>query len=245
MGDVYLYEEFDPARWEQLLCPEMRACMAIVHAEGNGIARLGSENIKAPVLTAILHRMPGEAALEQLRAEAERLGGINVVADGVGCTRHYTGLEWSAPDAPKPDGPVAGWKARLRARLGLAPDPHAAVMAALRRDDRPLRAAYARVAHLTVADMRDRLAEPGDRDKPAWATFEHYRKACFPVRKADWRRHASLLWERDGVIAERAFRINGLDFAMIVTREQGGLIREVEFVVGAAEQAKGYVVRVA
>jgi len=67
-----------------------------------------------------------------------------------------------SPDKPNARLP---WRVRLRARLGLAVDHHAAVMTALRRDERPLRAAYARVAHHTVADVRDRLAEPGDHDR--------------------------------------------------------------------------------
>lgn len=134
-------------------------------------------------------------------------------------------------------------KAWLRARLGLPPDDYAAVMAALRLDESPLREAYARVAHTTVAAMVERLAEPGDHDRLALPRFEDYRRAYLPLSKSSWRRYARLLWERRGDTVERAFRMNALDFAMIVTRARGGVIREVEFVLDEGENARGHVVR--
>lgn len=243
MAPLYLHEEFDPARWEELLCPEMRACMAIIHAEGNAIARLGSENVKAPVTTAILQFRPGEATLAKLRAEAVRLGTVNVIDDGAGCTEHFTGLDWSEPEPPRPDG-----KARLRARLGLTPDVAAAVTTALLRDERPLRDAYARVRHTTVADMRERLAEPGDHDRLVWPTLDDYRASVLRSCKALRRRDLRLVREHRGAVIERVWRIAGINFAEVITRERDGLIREVEFVGSDRTGAPAYpglVVRIA
>jgi hypothetical protein len=133
---------------------------------------------------------------------------------------------------------MLGWTAWLRARFGLAaaarpattaplPDPRPAIIAALRLDESPLRAAYARVGHLTVADMRDRLAEPGDHERLAWPRFEDYRAAVLRTCAAVGERDLRLLHGQGG---ECAWRIAGLDFAEVITRAQGGAIREVEFV---------------
>ena len=47
---VFFYEEFAPERADEMLCAEIRACVAILAEDGIGIARLGNENIKAPIL---------------------------------------------------------------------------------------------------------------------------------------------------------------------------------------------------
>jgi hypothetical protein len=136
----------------------------------------------------------------------------------------------------------SSWRSRLRARLGLAPNPHAAAIVALRRDDRPLRAAYARVAHATVADLRDRLAEPGDHGRKAWPTFEAYRDMVMRSQRHSRASDRRLLWKREGGLVECGWRLAGLDFAEVVTREQDGLIREVEFVL--EQGTSGIMVRI-
>ena len=122
------------------------------------------------------------------------------------------------------------WTARLRARLGLPPDHHAAVMAALRRDDRPLRLAYSRQAGTAIADLRDRLAMPEDHDRLAWPCFEDYREMIFASQKRSGRQDRHRLWESGSATIERAFRIDGLDFRAVITGERCNLVREVEFV---------------
>ena len=248
MPTIHFYQEYDPARWDELFCEELRPCIAILQAEGNGIAWLGAENVKAPILTGILYREPAPATLEALRAEAVRLGCVNVDDDGIGCTRHFCGLAWGADVRPEREqsrplgdpfpgrGPPVPWRMRLRALLGLAPNVDVAVNAALVRAEGPLREAYARVGHATVADMRDRLAEPGDHERRVWPAFEDYRAWVLMQRGRDVR----LLRETRGDVIERAWRIGGIDFAEVITRERDGLIREVEFVgsdeTGAAKR---------
>lgn len=135
------------------------------------------------------------------------------------------------------------WRARLRAALRLPPDDHSAILAALRHDERPLRAAYAPQAHHTVADARERLAEPGDQDRLLWASFEDYARAVFRSQRRLAKGERRLLWQRDGAITERAWRIAGLDFAAIVVRRQTGRVIEIAFVPGPFPDAPEIVVR--
>jgi hypothetical protein len=134
------------------------------------------------------------------------------------------------------------WKSWLRAKLGLAPNHHAAVMKVLRLDDSPLRAAYARVARTTVADMRDRLAEPGDHDTLAWPTYEAYRDMVMAAQRHSRASDRRLLWKREGTMVESGWRFAGLDFAEVITRERDGRVCEVEFVL--QEGTRGHIVRI-
>jgi hypothetical protein len=132
---------------------------------------------------------------------------------------------------------------RLRGWLGLAPGDHAVVLEALEADDRPLRAAYARVAHLTVVDLRERLAAPADHDRRAWPTFEAYRAFVLRSQRHSRRRDAHLLGERFGSAAERSWRFAGLDFHEIIVRARAGSLAEVEFVPDRSEGEPRFVVR--
>jgi hypothetical protein len=86
------------------------------------------------------------------------------------------------------------------------------VITALRLDDRPLREAYARVAHTTVADMRDRLAEPGDRDRQAWPTFDAYRHMIMASQRHSRANDRRLLWKREAEMLECGWRFGGARF---------------------------------
>jgi hypothetical protein len=150
----------------------------------------------------------------------------------------------SVPRADK-RGEAPARSARLRAGLGMTPNYHAAVLAALRHDDRPLRAAYARVSHTTVADLRDRLAEQGDHERRAWPTFEDYRGTILRSQRRARASDRRLLWTRQsGELLESGWRFAGLDFAEISTRESDGLVREVGFVIGERDDGAEYVVRI-
>jgi hypothetical protein len=117
-------------------------------------------------------------------------------------------------------------------------------MQALRIDDRPLRAAYVRVAHTTVADMRERLAEPSDHDRLAWPTLEACRKYVMGSQRHSRGRDRRLLRSRQAGMLECGWRLAGLDFAELITRERDGLVREVEFVVESGDDGRvSYVVR--
>jgi hypothetical protein len=126
----------------------------------------------------------------------------------------------------------------LRAKFGTARKYHAAVMAALRRDDRPLRAAYERVAHTTVADLRDRLAEPADHDRRAWPTYEDYWRMVMRSQRHNHRESRRLLWQRKTDVLECGWWFAGLDFAEVITREQDGRVHQIEFVTAADPTAR-------
>jgi hypothetical protein len=117
-------------------------------------------------------------------------------------------------------------------------------MTALRLDDRPLRAAYVRVAHTTVADLRDRLAEPGDDDRQAWPTFDAYRHMVMASQRHSRASDRRLLWKGQADLVECGWRFGGLDFAEIITRERDGLVREVEFVAESGGATPNHVVRI-
>ena len=129
---------------------------------------------------------------------------------------------------------------RLRALLGLAPGDHAVVVAALRQDDRVLRAAYARIAHTTIADMRERLAEPGDHDRLAWPSADDYSAMVMRSQRHVWRSDAHLLWQDDG--GDRGWRFAGLDFGEVIVRRRDGRPHEVEFRFTLGDQADSIVV---
>lgn len=117
-------------------------------------------------------------------------------------------------------------------------------MTALELDDCPLRAAYARVAHTTVADLRDRLAEPGDHERRAWPTFDAYRAMVMASQRHSRASDRRLLWKRQSTMFECGWRFGGLDFAEIITRERAGLVREVEFVAERGSATPNHVVRI-
>jgi hypothetical protein len=154
------------------------------------------------------------------------------------------GLPGDPEAGSHPLRPSSTWQARLRAKLGLAPNYHAAVVQALRIDDRPLRAAYARVAHTTVADMRDRLAEPGDHDTLAWPTFEAYRQFVMSSQRHSRARDQRLLSKRQASTLECGWRFAGLDFAEVITRERDGRVEQVEFIIEPGSSGAGYLVRI-
>ena len=66
--------------------------------------------------------------------------------------------------------------------------PRRRVLAALARDDRPIRDLYGFEGRTTVADLRDRLAEPGDHETLAWPDFATYRDYLLSNFRRDGRR---------------------------------------------------------
>lgn len=101
-----------------------------------------------------------------------------------------------------------------------------AALQALAIDDRPLRVAYARRAHWTVAMMRDRLAEPGDHLRPVWPDFEAYAAYVFANAQHSRLRDCRLL-ETKG--ATRTYRFAAIDDYDVVTEEPARRIVAVEF----------------
>jgi hypothetical protein len=77
-----------------------------------------------------------------------------------------------------------------------------------------------------------------------WPTLEAYRKYVMGSQLHSRSRDRRLLRRRQAGMLECGWRLAGLDFAEVITRECDGLVREVEFVVesGAAGRVS-YVVR--
>ena len=105
----------------------------------------------------------------------------------------------------------------------------AATLEALRSDDRPLRDAYERRAHWTVAMMRERLAEPGDHQRSVWPNFESYRDFVFATASHSRRRDCVELWRSGSSPVLRSFRFAAISDFVVVTSRLGRTITQVQF----------------
>ncbi|NNM77228.1 hypothetical protein HJG53_09965 [Sphingomonas sp. ID1715] len=90
--------------------------------------------------------------------------------------------------------------------------PRRRVIAALASDDRPIRHLYTFDAGVTVADLRDRLAEPGDHDRLVWPDFDSYRGYVLTALRRDRRKHR--VWLDDA----EAWRFPSLSRFTVVLR---------------------------
>jgi hypothetical protein len=105
-----------------------------------------------------------------------------------------------------------------------------AALRALSIDERPLRDEYKRRAHWTVADLRERLVEPGDHLKLVWPVFEEYAAFVFAMARQSRGRDCLRLWtQRAENVVSRAFRFSAISDFEVVTFERERRIRAVEF----------------
>lgn len=85
------------------------------------VVGVGSANVKAAELVVRLNRRPSDGALAIARSACVRDEHLTLTAGGIGCRRHFAGIEW---ECAAPAGRT--WWRTLVDALGVVPRTHKA-----------------------------------------------------------------------------------------------------------------------
>lgn len=89
------YEQLDPARWTEHLCPELAEVLKLaMDVQPIGIESAGYDNIKAPELVVLLDTALADETIAVIHDACDHHPHLNVGFDGVCCPQHWSGFFW-------------------------------------------------------------------------------------------------------------------------------------------------------
>lgn len=90
-----LVRRVDPTNWQDELCAELVPVLRAMLEHGQlRVVEVGCANVKAAELVVRLDRRPSDGALAIARSACRRDEHLTLTAGGLGCRRHFAGIEW-------------------------------------------------------------------------------------------------------------------------------------------------------
>jgi hypothetical protein len=100
------------------LCEELSAAFSAIHSiDGIHISAMGYANIKAPEFVCILNGPPSPGGLAAAKMACRGYPHVTFVSDGIGCSKHWSELDWADSMLPENNNASHPIIRRLRSLL--------------------------------------------------------------------------------------------------------------------------------